>query len=218
MTWKEFSDPNRIDQQASQKLVGNITDGYSFVDPIKYAAQLKTERKTNMGFANGDRVMVGYNSDEYNGKFRRTFGEVKFGYAKESKIAVEIDYITNKGSRYGYFYFAPEHLIKVPNDKKQNLEDYTMNSHEDINTAMYRARINTTYGIPKVPGIKNVIFNAPATIVFWADGTKTIVKCGPNDIYDPEKGLAIAIAKKHFGNDNCFHRIFKQWLPKEEEK
>lgn len=30
MTWKEFSDPNRIDQQASQKLVGNITDGYSF--------------------------------------------------------------------------------------------------------------------------------------------------------------------------------------------
>lgn len=108
--------------------------------------------------------------------------------------------------RYGYFYFAPEHLIKVPNDKKQNLEDYTMNSHEDINTAMYRA------------GIKNVIFNAPATIVFWADGTKTIVKCGPNDIYDPEKGLAMAIAKKHFGNDNCFHKIFKQWLPKEEEK
>lgn len=93
-----------------------------------------------------------------------------------------------------------------------------MNSHEDINTAMYRARINTTYGIPKVPGIKNVIFNAPATIVFWADGTKTIVKCGPNDIYDPEKGLAMAIAKKHFGNDNCFHKIFKQWLPKEEEK
>ena len=50
MTWKEFSDPNRIDQQASQKLVGNITDGYSFVDPIKYAAQLKTERKTNRHF------------------------------------------------------------------------------------------------------------------------------------------------------------------------
>lgn len=25
--------------------------------------------------------------------------------------------------------------------------------------------------------IKNVIFNDPATIVFWKDGTKTVVKC-----------------------------------------
>ena len=30
--------------------------------------------------------------------------------------------------------------------------------------------------------IKNVIFNPPATIVFWKDGTKTIVKCGEHDI------------------------------------
>lgn len=34
----------------------------------------------------------------------------------------------------------------------------------------------------------NVIFNGPATIVFWNDGTKTVVKCSDGDEYDPESG------------------------------
>ena len=41
-----------------------------------------------------------------------------------------------------------------------------------------------------------VIFNPPATIIFWTDDTKTVVKCGENDEFDPEKGLAMAFAKK----------------------
>lgn len=43
--------------------------------------------------------------------------------------------------------------------------------------------------------IKNVIFNDPATIVFWSDGTKTIVKCGKHDTYDPEKVLLWRLLK-----------------------
>ena len=53
--------------------------------------------------------------------------------------------------------------------------------------------------------IKNVIFNAPATIVFWTDGTKTVVKCGKGDKWDPEKGLAMACAKKLLGNEEGYH-------------
>ena len=37
--------------------------------------------------------------------------------------------------------------------------------------------------------ITNVIFNDPATIVFWSDGTKTVVKCCEDDIFDEEKEL-----------------------------
>ena len=44
--------------------------------------------------------------------------------------------------------------------------------------------------------IKNVIFNPPATVVYWTDGTKTVVKCNENDIFDPEKGLALAVAEE----------------------
>lgn len=65
--------------------------------------------------------------------------------------------------------------------------------------------------------IKNVIFNDPATIVFWSDGSKTVVKCGERDTFDPEKGLAMAISKKFLGNKGNYNNEFKKWLPKEYE-
>lgn len=65
--------------------------------------------------------------------------------------------------------------------------------------------------------IRKVIFNDPATIVLWSDGSKTVVKCGPEDTYDMEKGLAMAIVKKMAGNDNRFHKVFKQY-PKKKKK
>lgn len=59
---------------------------------------------------------------------------------------------------------------------------------------------------------QKVIFNPPATIVFWEDGSKTVVKCGENDIFDPEKGLAMAISKKVLGNDGHYYETFKKSL------
>lgn len=65
-----------------------------------------------------------------------------------------------------------------------------------------------------MPQIKDVIFNPPATIVFWSDNTKTVVKCQEDDIYDPEKGLAMAISKKVLGNKRDYYHTFKHWLKK----
>ena len=61
--------------------------------------------------------------------------------------------------------------------------------------------------------IEKVIFNEPATIVFWKDGTKTVVKCGENDEYDPEKGIAMCFAKKALGNTGHYYQTFKKHLP-----
>ena len=63
--------------------------------------------------------------------------------------------------------------------------------------------------------IKRVIFNDPATIILWADGTKTVVKCAKDETFDPEKGLAMAIAKKALGNEGWYYDIFKAYLLKE---
>lgn len=60
--------------------------------------------------------------------------------------------------------------------------------------------------------IEKVIFNGPATIVMWMDGTKTIVKCQDGDTFDPEKGLAMAISKKAFGNKGNYCDVFKKSL------
>ena len=65
--------------------------------------------------------------------------------------------------------------------------------------------------------IKNVIFNDPATIVFWNDGTKTVVKA-ENEPFDPEKGLAMAITKYLLGNNQGhYYDIFTKWLPKKKQ-
>lgn len=60
--------------------------------------------------------------------------------------------------------------------------------------------------------IVDVIFHDPATIVFWSDGTKTVVKCQPGDKFDPEKGLAMAIVKKTIGNTGSYCNVFKKWI------
>lgn len=65
--------------------------------------------------------------------------------------------------------------------------------------------------------IKKVIFNDPATIILWKDGTKTVVQAQGED-FDPEKGMAMAIAKKALGNEGNYYNIFKEWLPEEEEE
>lgn len=66
--------------------------------------------------------------------------------------------------------------------------------------------------------IRKVIFNDPATVVLWSDGTKTVVKCGPEDTFDMEKGLAMAIVKKMAGNDNRFHKVFKLYSKKKKKE
>ena len=69
---------------------------------------------------------------------------------------------------------------------------------------------------PKEVKITNVIFNNPATIVFWSDGTKTVVKA-QDENFDPEKGLAMAIAKKALGNKGNYFNEIKKWVEPYEE-
>lgn len=99
-----------------------------------------------------------------------------------------------------------------------------LNSNFEVNKYCYndiiaaRDFLNSIYGMSSshIPEIKNVIFNDPATIVFWEDGTKTVVKCQDGDEFDPEKGLAMAIVKKAYGNKGNYCNKMKKWLPKEE--
>ena len=101
---------------------------------------------------------------------------------------------------------------------KDNLKDYMLNDvlHTYVAYEKY-FKSNTPKPAPYIPEIKNVIFNEPATIIIWKDGTKTVVKCQEGEGYDPEKGMAMAISKKALGNMGNYCEVFKKWLPEEEE-
>lgn len=71
-------------------------------------------------------------------------------------------------------------------------EEYRFSEKTIISTKVYPNRVT---------------FSGPATIVFWSDGTKTIVKCTDADTWDWEKGLAMAICKKFLGEN--YRKTFK---------
>lgn len=54
--------------------------------------------------------------------------------------------------------------------------------------------------------LDHVIFDGPATIVFWSDGSKTIVKCTDGDVYAYDVGIAMATLKKIFGDQYGAYR------------
>lgn len=84
----------------------------------------------------------------------------------------------------------------------------------DLNTCRFKPRgiVDVLKGLPSLndsTAIKEVIFHDPATIVYWEDGTKTVVKCQDEE-FDKEKGLLAAIAKKVYGNKGNFNNIIKK--------
>lgn len=111
-----------------------------------------------------------------------------------------------------------------------------------INNAEAKNLLNSIYGIPNRSSdgdliskmewnfpkkslydsvfseIKDIIINDPATIILWKDGTKTVVKCQPGDVFDSEKGIAMAILKKMYGNGGFYKDIFEPAIMKYELK
>ena len=65
--------------------------------------------------------------------------------------------------------------------------------------------------------IDRAIFNDPATIVYWRDGTKTIVKCQPGDTFSKETGLALAFMKRALGNKGNYNDVFRKWVHDDEK-
>jgi hypothetical protein len=75
-----------------------------------------------------------------------------------------------------------------------------------------RNRLNEPYKIPKsmltpTTKVDRIVFNDPATIVFWKDGTKTIVKCSDNEDFNPYFGFCAAVAKRVFGNNSQVRKM-----------
>lgn len=85
--------------------------------------------------------------------------------------------------------------------------------------ALYpRCEGKKTASATNTAAIKDVIFAPPATIVYWSDGSKTVVKCSEKDVFDPEKGLAMAIAKRCGGNKGSYYKGIQNWVEKSGKK
>lgn len=138
-------------------------------------------------------------------------------FAEQNDLIFEGEYISHlnrldmrfkNGRFFGYD-------ITESMDRISDIYDFVQYCSNNL-ISTFKLYPGTQKTILYMPSIKDVIHNVPATIVFWNDNTKTVVKCQEGDVYDPEKGLAMAISKKALGNKGNYCEVFKKWLPEEE--
>lgn len=132
-------------------------------------------------------------------------------------VSIELDY----GNAFDIFNKVYEGRKYLENKLKEysNCKQLDLDAvceRYAINDALITSELSKYVGCDlnhtKIPHIENVIFNNPATIIFWKDGTKTVVKAQDGEAYDPEKGLAMAICKKALGNEGNYYEKLKPWL------
>lgn len=118
-------------------------------------------------------------------------------------------------------FLRAECAVLAPPREMPMMDEWSEYCRQDVEMTkqIYRTIAQSHYcACPSaISPIKDVIFHDPATIVYWMDGTKTVVKCQEGDIYDPEKGLAMAITKKALGNQGNYCNELKKWLDKYEQ-
>lgn len=104
-------------------------------------------------------------------------------------------------------------------------EDFIKNvAHDLFSSRVTLTPIAEAKAIPCniIPKPAQVIFNPPATIVYWEDGDKTVVRCD-NDVFSEEFGYAMACMRKAYGSRANFKAQFKnafrpQQKPKKQKK
>ena len=74
----------------------------------------------------------------------------------------------------------------------------------------FKAIVNFERLFTKPEEVKKIIFNDPATVILWSDGSKTVVKRAVGDVYDPYAGFCAAVTKKVIGNNSRIKRLLKQ--------
>ena len=93
--------------------------------------------------------------------------------------------------------------------KDEDFLDAMRYCYNDIETVKkFSASMELRVDIPGM--IHRVIFNDPATIILWKDGSKTVVKRSDDDVWDPEKGFCMAVIKKLYGHTSFIKRFMEQ--------
>lgn len=101
-------------------------------------------------------------------------------------------------------------LTRTLLDDRVTIEASPLNSWESTLYDAMKASVDFFAKLANIgtstPRITKIIFSGPVTIVFWRDGSKTMVRRSDDDKYDREAAVTYAIAKRMFGNNTRIHK------------
>lgn len=103
----------------------------------------------------------------------------------------------------------------MPNNDKKLFEplEVIVDPWQIVTGSLNTATSNTAYVYTpsvKCPEVKEVIFAPPATIVYWKDGSRTVVKCSDDDYFDEEVGFTLCFMKKILGNKGNYNTYIRK--------
>lgn len=107
-------------------------------------------------------------------------------------------------------YTIPELTVKVK-DYILNNDDPNHILPDDVATVCPEDYIVSpvTKNSGPIDYVDHIFYDNVATVVFWTDGTKTVVKCAEGTPYDEYSAFCIALAKKIYGNNSALKRAIK---------
>ena len=100
-------------------------------------------------------------------------------------------------------------IVTASTTNTKNIIEYTKEENKEV---MVTNSSKKRYKEKRLPKLKNIDFQPPLTVAIWDDGTKTFVKCFGDEEFDPEKGAAMAIAKKFLGNNYHYADIINPYI------
>lgn len=128
------------------------------------------------------------------------------------------EYIPNRKTLYARAKNTINSIYGIPNGSSKWCDELKTSCVLTDSEPISKKTSKEVYNKRIFSEIKDIIINDPATIILWKDGTKTVVKCQPDDTFDPGTGIAMAILKKLYGNSGFYKDIFEPAIEKYELK
>lgn len=131
--------------------------------------------------------------------------KIGFRLKDVDEVQKEIDEMTKRISTTEPLVFINHKLMTLTEfiadgkEKEANNKEEKNMGPKDTTFAEFCRRIYWGTIMPVKP--ERVLIQGTATIIWWSDGTKTVVKCQKGDKMDPEKGIAMCVMKKFMGTN-----------------
>ena len=134
------------------------------------------------------------------------------GYIKyvnpDGRLAVQIYASTDMDSLGTHYLLDPEQVVAISKPVFQRMLNELSKARKDVHDYIQKDSEFTACLYRQFQfAPKEIIYNDAATIVYWSDGTKTVVKCNENDEYSEYAGFVAAVAKKMYGGANAINRL-----------
>lgn len=213
--------------------LGELTDSRNYrINSSEYSYIMKNHKTNITSYrwcstnSQGDNAGYDYQDDVYltdqlepiNAVLNNHGVKIEIWFIRSDIACSKMVWQTNRKTLYARAKNIINSIYGVPNGSSKCWDELKTNYALTDIELISKKNSKEAYNKRIFSEIKDIIINDPATIILWKDGIKTIVKCQPVDTFDPEKGIAMAILKKLYGNSGFYKDIFEPAIEKYELK